>query len=77
MKVTSLELLYYKRCNPPSFWRRSFSLGCGFYELANYEYDYLSDVLLTGSQTCPGGVTLHPFSPPQRILTWRPSVCSP
>lgn len=39
----------------------------------------ISDGLLTGSQTCPGGVALHFFPAPagSGSETWRPSHCSP
>lgn len=65
VRAVSLELLRYKRVNPPSFGGVLSPpvklTGSANSRIMNM---IISDVLLTGSQTCPGGVTLHPFPAP-------------
>jgi len=62
-----LGLLYHKRDNPPSFDGAS-SLSCNSgagsanSRIMNM---IISDVLLTGSQTCPGGVSPYTLSRPR------------
>lgn len=65
---------YCKRGNPPSFdaaLSPSCNSGAGSAN-SRIMNMIISHALLTGSRTCPAGVTLRSFPPSQRVLTWRP-----